>query len=199
MDQSLPPAGPIEPHRAGLPAWTLPALPRHSLRLILDHVRSAYNVGALFRTADAAAVERITLLGFTPHPPHPQLEKTALGATRYVPWEHRESSEGLLAELDSEGYELVALETGPDAKNIWSFAWPTKTALVVGNEVDGVSPTVLAACGKKICLPMFGYKASLNVTTALGVAMFEFLRAQQVRGNQISGEGASGSDEKQCR
>ena len=175
----LSPSGPIEPHRAGLPAWTLPPLRRHSLRLVLDQVRSAYNVGALFRTADAAAVERITLLGFTPHPPHPQLEKTALGATGYVPWEHRESADGFLEELAAEGYELVALETGPDATNIWSFCWPARTALVVGNEVEGVSATVLAACTKKVCLPMFGYKASLNVTTALGVAMFEFLRTQQ--------------------
>lgn len=180
MEEPAQPTGPIEPHRAGLPSWALPPLPRHSLRLVLDQVRSAYNVGALFRTADAAAVDLITLLGFTPHPPHPQLEKTALGATRYVPWEHRESSAGLLEELERDGYELVALETGPDAVDIWNFCWPTKTALVVGNEVDGVSPTVLAACRKKICLPMYGYKASLNVTTALGIAMFEFLRSQKV-------------------
>lgn len=176
MDAQPLPTGPIEPHRAGLPSWALPPLPRHTLRLVLDQVRSAYNVGALFRTADAAAVERITLLGFTPHPPHPQLEKTALGATRYVPWEHRESAEGLLEELVEQQYELVALETGPDAVEIWDFCWPERTALVVGNEVEGVSPTVLGACTKKVCLPMFGYKASLNVTTALGIAMFEFLR-----------------------
>lgn len=171
----------MEPHRANLPAWALPPLSRHPLRLILDQVRSAYNVGALFRTADGCAVDRIYLLGYTPHPPHPQLEKTALGSTGYVPWEHREHSEGLLEELRSDGYEAVALETGEDAIPIWDFSWPQRTALVVGNEVEGVSPLVLEGCTKKICLPMYGYKASLNVTTALGVAMFEYLRVHQDR------------------
>ncbi len=171
----------MEPHRANLPAWALPPLPRHPLRLILDQVRSAYNVGALFRTADGCAVDRIYLLGYTPHPPHPQLEKTALGSTGYVPWEHREHSEGLLEELRCDGYEAVALETGEDAIPIWDFPWPQRTALVVGNEVEGVSPLVLQGCAKKVCLPMHGYKASLNVTTALGVAMFEYLRVHQGR------------------
>lgn len=170
-------SSPIEPHRAGLDSWALPSLPRQPLRLVLDQVRSAYNVGALFRTADAAAVDRVILIGFTPHPPHPQLEKTALGATSYVPWEHRLTADGLPRELEDEGYEPVALETGPDAIPIWEFAWPEKTALVVGNEVEGVSAEMLAACRHKVSLPMLGYKASLNVTTALGVAMYEFLRA----------------------
>lgn len=175
--------GPIEPHRAGLASWALPPLPRQPLRLVLDQVRSAYNVGALFRTADAAAVDRVILIGFTPHPPHPQLEKTALGATTYVPWEHRESADGLMEELLSEGYQPVALETGPDAIDLWSFTWPEKAALVVGNEVEGVSPEMLAACRQKICLPMLGYKASLNVTTALGVAMYDFLRTRGAGGS----------------
>jgi 23S rRNA (guanosine2251-2'-O)-methyltransferase len=186
--------GRVEPHRAGLRSWALPELPRHRLRLVLDQVRSAYNVGALFRTADAAAVDRISLVGFTPHPPHPQLEKTALGATSYVPWEHRCDTDALLAELERDGYELVALETGPDAVVIWDFCWPLRTALVVGNEVEGVSPEVLKACRRKVCLPMFGYKGSLNVTTALGIAMYEFLRAQHGPGEQ----GRASADEKQA-
>jgi tRNA G18 (ribose-2'-O)-methylase SpoU len=154
--------------------------------LILDQVRSAYNVGALFRTADAAAVDRIVLLGYTPHPPHPQLEKTALGATAYVPWEHREQPGSLLAELEADGYQLVALETGPDAEDLWSFSWPERTALAVGNEVEGVSAAILKACRRKVCLPMLGYKGSLNVTTALGVAMYEFLRCCRREG-QVEG------------
>lgn len=182
---SLPP--PLEPHRAGLESWALPPLPRHPLRLVLDQVRSAYNVGALFRTADGAAVERLYLVGFTPHPPHPQLEKTALGATSYVPWEHRDQAPPLIAELERDGYQLVALETGPGVPSIWDFSWPEKTALVVGNEVEGVSPEVLRACRLKVQLPMFGYKGSLNVTTALGVALYEFLRASR------SGPRAGGS------
>lgn len=181
QDPDAPSQNTLEPHRAELPRWALPELPRHPLRLVLDQVRSAYNVGALFRTADGCAVDRIYLLGYTPHPPHPQLEKTALGASEYVPWEHRSESASLLDELISEGYETVALETGEDAVPIWEFEWPERTALVVGNEVEGVSPLVLKSCRKKICLPMYGYKASLNVTTALGVAMFEYLRVHAKR------------------
>ncbi len=180
--------GPIELHRAGLPPWALPQRPRLPLRLVLDQVRSAYNVGALFRTADAVAVTKISLVGFTPHPPHPQLEKTALGATSYVPWEHRETAEEVLLDLADSEFELVALETGADAVEIWDFDWPEKTALVVGNEVEGVSPDVLAACRKKVCLPMIGFKASLNVATALGIAMYEFLRVHRQR----AGSGSQG-------
>ncbi len=181
QDHVFTPQSSLEPHRAELPSWALPELPRHPLRLVLDQVRSAYNVGALFRTADGCGVDRIYLLGYTPHPPHPQLEKTALGASSYVPWEHRQDSTGLLDELTEDGYETIALETGEDAVPIWDFDWPERAALVVGNEVEGVSPVVLNGCRKKICLPMYGYKASLNVTTALGVAMFEYLRVQARR------------------
>lgn len=147
------------------------------MRLVLDQVRSAYNTGAIFRTADAAAVERIYLLGLTPHPPHPQVEKTALGATTYVPWVYRASLSEILDELTEDGYTLVALDNGPGAHMVGSNVWPERTALVAGNEVEGVNADVLERCEQRICLPMYGYKRSLNVSTAVGIALYDYLRA----------------------
>lgn len=177
--QAMKDSGPIEPHKLGMPAECLPELPRSGLRIVLDQVRSAHNVGALFRTADAGAVELIYLLGLTPHPPQAQLEKTALGATEYVPWKHRRESGEVWKELEDDGYSLVALDNGPGSHKLWDFTWPEKTALVAGNEVQGVSPDILERCQHRVALPMFGYKRSLNVTTALGVAIYEFLRQRR--------------------
>lgn len=160
----------------GLTLETLPALERSTLRLVLDQVRSAFNTGALFRTADAACVEKIYLLGLTPHPPQPQLEKTSLGSTAYVRWEHLETAEQAWTELEVEGYTLVALDNGPGSVSVWDFQWPEKTALVAGNEVEGVSPELLERCRGRVNIPMLGYKRSLNVTTALGIAIYDWLR-----------------------
>lgn len=160
----------------GLPLAALPPLPRTALCLVLDQVRSAHNTGALFRTAEAAAVETVFLVGVTPHPPHPQLEKTALGATTYLDWKHRQQFSEVAEELTSRNYTLVALDNGPGAIELWDFPWPKRTALIAGNEVDGVSAGALAACSLRVCLPMFGYKRSLNVTTAMGIAIYDFLR-----------------------
>ena len=167
---------PIEPHRAGLPKVALPELPRTSLRLVLDQVRSAHNTGALFRTADAAAVDFIYLLGLTPHPPHSQLEKTALGATDYVSWRHCEDFQEVDSELTADGYTLIGLDNGPGAVNLFEFQWPRNAALVAGHEVEGLSSEIGERCEARIFLPMYGYKRSLNVTTALGIAIYDYLR-----------------------
>lgn len=166
----------LEPHKLGLTLEELPPLVRSELRLVLDQVRSAHNTGAIFRTADAAAVDRVYLLGLTPHPPHSQLEKTALGAAQYLSWKHRQNFSEIESELLDDGYTVVALDNGPGASALWDFEWPLKTALVAGNEVEGVSPEVLEQCHRRVCLPMFGYKRSLNVTTALGIAIYDYLR-----------------------
>jgi 23S rRNA (guanosine2251-2'-O)-methyltransferase len=170
----------LEPHKVGLDLSLLPELPRSALRLVLDHVRSAHNTGALFRTADAAAVDLVYLLGLTPHPPHPQLEKTALGATRYVEWRHHAEAETVLAELTQQDYTLIALDNGPGSIELWDFKWPRRTALVAGNEVEGVSKKLLEASEFRLNLPMHGYKRSLNVTTALGIAIYDYLRTFRI-------------------
>lgn len=178
----------IEPHRAEFPADALPELPRVQFRLVLDRVRSAHNVGAVFRTSDAAAIELIYLLGLTPHPPHPQVEKTALGSTLYVPWVHRSTNSEVLQELEQDGYSLVALDNGPGSISLWDFSWPRKVALVAGNEVDGVSSEMLESCQNRIFLPMHGYKRSLNVTTAFGIAVYDYIRTFRCGQGLIIGE-----------
>ena len=171
----------IEPHKVELGIENLPQLNRSPLRLVLDNVRSAHNTGALMRTADACCVDLVYLVGRTPHPPQPQLEKTALGATKYVPWKHRSEFGPVVEELRSLDYSLVALDNGPGAIDLWDLPWPERTALIAGNEVDGVSQETLDACAYRVNIPMFGYKRSLNVTTALGIAMYEYLRTFRSR------------------
>lgn len=170
----------LEPHQVGLTEEELPPIERHPVCLVLDQLRSAYNVGALFRTADGAGLERIALLGRTPHPPHPQVEKTALGATSYVPWTHYREVEKLVQTLREQQYQLVALENGPGAQDLWTFPWPERVALVAGNEVEGISPELLEHCDLRLNIPMHGYKRTLNVTTAVGIALYDCLRSYKI-------------------
>ena len=172
----------LEPHRAGITGDALPELPRSNLYLVLDNIRSAFNVGALFRTADACATTKIFLLGLTPHPPQKQLEKTALGSTNYVPWVHSPTTSSVVEELEDEGVTLIALDNGPGAVSLFDFHWPEKVALIAGNEVQGVSDEWLSLADRKVYIPMFGFKRSLNVTTTLGIAMYDYLRT--FRGGQ---------------
>ncbi len=176
----------IEPHTASVPSYLLPPLPRQPLRLVLDEVRSAHNVGATFRTADATACEQLDLLSPTPHPPHPQILKTALGATEYVPWKSWNDREALVRDLQQGGYTLVALESGEGAVSLFDLQWPSRPALIIGSEVSGVSDPFMEAVQTRVSIPMLGYKGSLNVATAVGIAVYGFL--------QYRLKGASSSD-----
>lgn len=154
--------------------------------LILDNLRSAYNVGALFRTADGAGVTHVYLVGITPAPARPNqlyqtsaqktLAKTALGAERSIPWTSVKSFARLARRLRSDGYELVALEEGEGIAAIDYRDWrPNKRkipALVVGNEVDGIGKNTLALADAIIRLPMRGMKNSLNVSVAGSIALY---------------------------
>ena len=144
--------------------------------VLLDNVRSMYNVGAFFRTADAAAVERLYLCGITGHPPKKEIAKTALGAEETVPWEHAWEPLPVAQTLRERGYELTAIETTVHAVDLydWSPRWPV--CLVFGHEVDGVRPEISALCDTHVRIPMLGTKHSLNVATAAGVVIYELLR-----------------------
>lgn len=144
--------------------------------VILDNVRSLYNVGSFFRTADGAAIEKLYLTGYTGRPPAREIEKTALGAERRVAWEAREDAAALLGELRGRGCQLAAVETGLRALDLfdWEPAFPV--CLAFGNEVEGLRPELLQACDVLVRIPMLGLKHSLNVATAGGVAMYELLR-----------------------
>ena len=154
-----------------------------SLSLILDNIRSAHNVGALFRTADGAGVEQLYLVGITPQPPkkalylsdaEKTLKKTALGAERSVPWKQVKDLASLTMRLKRLGYTVVALEQaeGSIDYRTWQAPGNRKVALVVGNEVDGVDEKVLKQCDAIIELPMRGKKNSLKVSVAAGIALY---------------------------
>ena len=141
------------------------------LVVVLDNVRSMYNVGSVFRTSDAYRVERILLCGITATPPHVEIHKTALGAEESVAWEHYVSTEEAVRQLKAEGYTLLAVEQAHDSISLQSFSPQpdTKYAIVLGNEVKGVQQSVVDLCDHCLELPQFGTKHSLNVSTTAGI------------------------------
>jgi 23S rRNA (guanosine2251-2'-O)-methyltransferase len=145
-------------------------LRRLPLAVLVDNVRSLWNVGAIFRTADACGVQRMVLCGITGTPPRPEITKTALGAEDAVAWSYRADPMAALADLQQEGYVPVAIESTPIAIPLARFSWPDRICLVIGNEVAGVSPGLLAACSHHTGIPMLGVKDSLNVAVAFGIA-----------------------------
>ncbi len=156
--------------RGGSGAAGIERLP---LIALLDNVRSLWNVGSMFRTADACGVAELVLTGITGCPPRDAISKTALGGEEAVAWRYRASALEALRELEAEGWTAVALETEQaGGVPLPELAWPARTCLVVGNEVRGVSPEVLAGCGLRVSIPMRGVKDSLNVAVAFGVAVF---------------------------
>ncbi|MEX2090931.1 MAG: RNA methyltransferase [Candidatus Paceibacterota bacterium] len=146
--------------------------------VVLVNIRSRENVGSIFRTADAVGVDKIYLCGITPMPPHDKISKTALGAEEYVSWEYHKQTARLLKKLRDEGLGLIALEQTTDAVNIFKLKTlgSRPIALIVGNEVKGLSPQILKYCDKKIAIPMYGKKESLNVAVAFGIAVYQLLK-----------------------
>lgn len=169
-----------EPYYADIPRETITPIPRHPIHLILDNFRSAYNVGSAFRTADAAAVSHIHLCGMSAHPPHKKIEKTSLGAQAYVPWTYYERTKDAIEVLHGQSFSVVGIEVTEGATPYQEFDWPRPVALVFGNEVTGINEKTLARCDRVVCIPMQGYKNSINVATAVGIVLFEVLRRWDV-------------------
>lgn len=144
---------------------------KRPLRFVVDDVRSRHNVGAIFRTADAFGLEGITLCGFTPLPPHREIEKTALGATASVPWEHADDAAAAVLALRARGYQVWAVEQTVEAVDLQGVRPDADRplALVLGNELNGVGDAVIAACDGSIVIPQSGSKHSLNVSVCAGV------------------------------
>lgn len=150
--------------------------------VILDNIRSLHNVGSIFRTADAVGVKKLYLCGITPSPldrfgvVRAELAKVSLGAEKTVAWESASDTSKLITTLKKQGYKIVALEQTPTSLAYYALPHATyplnKVALILGAEVDGVSPTVLKKCDAMIEIPMSGAKESLNVAVAFGVAAF---------------------------
>lgn len=144
--------------------------------VLLDNLRSAYNVGAFFRTADAVRLEKLLLCGITSTPPHKGIVKTALGAEETVRWEHSADSLTVAAEHQQRGYELAAVETSLRSVDLFDWVPRFPVCLVFGNEKEGVSQELLERCDTHVRIPMLGFKHSLNVATAGGVVLYELLR-----------------------
>lgn len=141
--------------------------------LILPNIRSGHNVGAIFRTADGAGVDKLYLTGYTPCPPHVQIDKVSLGAEKWMPWEYRKQAGRLLKELKQMGYTIVALEQTKTSQDIFGWKPQFPLALVLGNEKTGVSKSLLKYCNQAIEIPMHGKKNSLNVSVATGIAIYQ--------------------------
>ena len=141
--------------------------------LILPNIRSCHNVGAMFRTADAFGVDKIFLVGYTPAPPKPQIDKVSLGAEKWMSFEIKKDLKKLIKKLKKDGFEVVALEKSEDSIDIKDFKGNKDVALIVGNEVEGVTKDILELCDKVVHIPMLGKKESLNVSIAGGIAMYQ--------------------------
>lgn len=146
--------------------------------IVLDNIRSLHNVGSAFRSADAFRVEKIYLAGITGTPPHREIQKTALGATESVPWEYSDQASEIVRQLKEQEYEIVIVEQTSESIPLQKFqpAEAKKYCLVFGNEVNGVSETVMALGDTALEIPQEGTKHSLNVSVCLGIVLWEIFR-----------------------
>ncbi|OLY92585.1 RNA methyltransferase [Cnuella takakiae] len=143
---------------------------------VLENVRSAYNVGSFFRTADAFRLEGIYLVGYTAFPPHKEIKKTALGAEDTVHWKHFKTTAEALEDLRGLSYAIFAIEQAEGSQQLQHFEGGEKVAVVFGNEVTGVEQDTIKACDGCIEIPQLGMKHSLNVATAGGIVLWELVR-----------------------
>ena len=164
------------PFRATQLSAPYEAIPRLPAAILLDNVRSMYNVGSFFRTCDAAGVEALHLCGFTGYPPKKEISKTALGAEETMKWDHTWDAVARVRELQQRGYEIAAIETS--ARSVDLFEWTPRYPVCVmfGHEVDGLSEALRETADTHVRIPMLGQKHSLNVATAGGVVLYELMR-----------------------
>jgi len=150
--------------------------------LILPDIRSAINVGAIFRTADAVGISKIYLTGWTPRPTdkfgriQKDIAKSALGAEAWIPWEYKKTLIPLITYLKKDGYTIIAIEQDDRAIDYRKIKKEDKVAIIMGPEVTGLSKNILDKCDIIAEIPMYGKKESLNVSVACGVALFKILR-----------------------
>jgi tRNA G18 (ribose-2'-O)-methylase SpoU len=182
MDDS---ALPFRASALSAPYDALGALP---VSVLLDSVRSLYNVGAFFRTLEAAGGVHLYLAGISASPPHAKLSKTALGAELVIPWTRVDDVAGAIGALRQKGVTVAAVETSPRAVDLYDWQPRFPVCLVFGHEVEGLSAQVVDACDVTIRIPMLGRKHSLNVATAGGIVLFELLRQYRNLHRGESGE-----------
>lgn len=149
--------------------------PRNDIYVVLDNIRSMHNVGAIFRTCDAVRVKTLFLCGITATPPREQISKTALNTIDYVPWKYYKITSRLISILKKRGVQIVALEQTDSSIDYRKFSYRTPLAIIIGNEIDGVSNKVLSLCDGIVELPMLGIANSLNAATATGIILYHLI------------------------
>src|SRR5579884_754159 len=150
--------------------------PKLPVAVLLDNIRSMYNVGAFFRAADGVNLEKLCLCGITAHPPKKAISKTALGAEEVIAWEHDWDSTQMAKTMRENGFEIANIETGTCSVDLFEWTPRFPVCVAFGNEVEGLQPTLLEIADVHVRIPMLGQKASLNVATAAGVVLYELLR-----------------------
>lgn len=153
---------------------------------VLENIRSAYNVGSVFRTADAFLLEAVYIVGYSPYPPHKEIKKTALGAEETVSWRHFPNTQEAIEQLRHDGYQVYAIEQVQEAVFLEKAAFDAnqKLAVIFGNEVTGVEQDTIMQCDGCIEIPQLGMKHSLNVATAAGVVLWEIIRTRMQQNQQ---------------
>lgn len=141
--------------------------------VVLDNVRSALNVGSVFRTCDAFAIEKLILVGITPTPPQREVLKTALGATASVNWEYIENTDTLIKTLEEQRIPLISIEQTEKSEMLQNVVWPSSFAIVLGNEVNGVESKLIDFSVKCVEIPQFGTKHSFNIAVTAGIVLWE--------------------------
>lgn len=148
------------------------------LVVLLDSIRSAYNVGSVFRTCDSAGVDQLLLCGYCAIPPNPKLQKTALGSINNATWEHHCDAYQAVQYLKTKNIKIICLETSPNAESIFNYSYQQDCCLVFGNEENGIDPRILGIADSILKIPQYGIKESLNVASAAAIAIYEFRRQQ---------------------
>ena len=142
--------------------------------VLLDNVRSLHNVGSVFRTCDAMAVEKLYLGGITAKPPHREIQKTAIGATESVKWEYVEIAEAVVLKYKNLGYKIIAVEQTVNSKDLTKYKWnDEKTMIIFGNEVNGVQQNIIDMADLSIEIPQWGTKHSLNISVSAGIILWD--------------------------
>jgi len=175
----------VRSHDADIPLDEYNKLPKNPLYIILDNLRSAFNVGAIFRLCDAMRASGLYLCGYTAFPPHKKLEKTSLGTIAYVPWKKFDSAQDAVEFLKERGVPVWAAETTSKSKPYDAVEYPEELGIIFGNEALGVSREVLGVCEEIVEIPVFGFKISLNVATSCAVIGSKFLEALRKKNRRV--------------
>jgi tRNA G18 (ribose-2'-O)-methylase SpoU len=173
----------VKTHDSPLTPEEFHRLPRHPVTVILDNLRSAFNVGSIVRTADCARIEQVIFCGITAHPPNPKVIKTAMGTLDYVPWEYIKTTTEAVERCRKRGHKVICLEVTDISKPYHRIEYPKPLCLVVGNEALGISREILEMADEIVEIPMRGFKNSVNVAVAFGIVAFEAVRQFQEPGN----------------